>query len=152
VVPAGGSARQAPNGQQLCELCPVRLSRAKGKLHKYGVGHICTTCYNVQKGLVASRSKTAALAPPPPATKKRRVQSDPGEQRGDTPPQSMTRRVCPPLPAAALPQPRMTRQEERIMRMLDETHARRMASLPPRALRALVPESPSGLDSAVSDA
>jgi hypothetical protein len=39
-----------------------------------------------------------------------------------------TRRVIPPAPAQASKKPRVTRQEERIMRLLDETHARRMAA------------------------
>jgi len=38
-----------------------------------------------------------------------------------------SRRVNPPAPAQASKKPHMTRQEERIMRLLDETHARRMA-------------------------
>ena len=64
---------------------------------------------------------------------KRRSGSDPGElfsERTPSPPhvRPSTRRVTPHAPAQASKKQRTTRQDERIMRLLDETHARRMAA------------------------
>ena len=75
----------------------------------------------------------AAVASAPPRSRKRRSESDPGEplsERTPSPPhvQPSTRRVTPPVPAQASKKQRTTRQDERIMRLLEETHARRMAA------------------------
>ena len=77
--------------------------------------------------------------PPTPAavtaslcSRKRHAESDPGEPRPRTPSPCRTRptttRVTPPTPAQASKKQRTTRQDERIMRLLEETHARRMAA------------------------
>ncbi len=66
----------------------------------------------------ASAAAGAATSKP---THKRRAESDPGQLA------ALTRSVHAPAPAAPLKKQR-TRKEERIMRLLDETHARRMAA------------------------
>lgn len=127
----GARPRVDPDGQLRCELCPIRLSRAKGKLYKYGAGRICHACYDKQQRPAAADAPVAA-APASATPRKRRAESDPGELRQRTPSPRRTRpatqRVTLPEPASVQTQRRMTRQEERIMRLLDETHARRMAA------------------------
>ena len=127
VVSAGAEPRRASNGEQLCELCPVRLSRAKGKLYTRAPGKICHTCYNRQQRAAAVASPAAAPGAPK-QSRKRRAHSDPGESPEPRAPPALTRRVTPPKPAPATNKQHATRQEERIMRLLDETHARRMAA------------------------
>jgi hypothetical protein len=34
----------------VCQICTRRLDRCKGKTHQYGLGKICQTCYNINKG------------------------------------------------------------------------------------------------------
>lgn len=123
VATPGAKARRDSDGQPICESCPVRLSRAKGKLHLHGPGHVCHKCY--------TKHQRAALPRPPadtPSTKKRRAQSDPDES--SQPPQpALTRRVRLPRPAAAAIIQNRTREEERVMRLLEETVARREAAL-----------------------
>jgi hypothetical protein len=125
-------------GKPRCALCPIRLTNCKGKLYKHEKGKICQRCYNQQR-------HSAALAIPsgaPAAQKqlrKRRAESDPGELSAATAASSssaLTRRVTPPSPVPASKKPRVTRQEERIMRLLDETHARRMAAETAEAVAA----------------
>ena len=130
MAPHGAGPRVDSDGQQLCELCPVRLSRAKGTAHVYGFGHICQRCYDRQRR--PARAAAIAVAVPAPTTPhKRRAASDPGEQSPRTPsPRRMrptTFRITPPEPAPVQKKQRTTRQDDRIMRLLDETHARRMA-------------------------
>jgi hypothetical protein len=65
---------------QLCEDCGRRLSRCKGKLHRSGVGKICTRCFNIKAGLIAApNSAVPAATVPPLRSHKRRADSDPGE-------------------------------------------------------------------------
>jgi len=131
VVGAGLSARKDSFGYQCCELCTTfrRLSRCKGKLHNHGAGKICMNCYNAQH-----RSAAALAAPTPPAAPPRshkRARSDPGEptraQHIRTQAQAVTRRITPPKPTAMKKQ-RLSQKDQRIMRMLDETVARREAA------------------------
>jgi hypothetical protein len=140
-APPGMCPRCDTDGQPICELCPVRLSRAKGKLHKHGAGHICANCYNRKRGLVGGGSVSAA-AVSPSAPKKRRVQSDPGQQREAAPPQAVVLHAQSIETAVAHTQSRVTRQQGNIMRLLDETHARRMVYLA-SAAEATDPEPPS---------
>ena len=127
---AGGTPRRASNGEQLCEECCRRLSRCKGKLYKKDPGHICQACYNKasRPSFAAADSTASAAAVAPPRSHKRRAVSDPGESPEPAAPPALTRRVTSPPPLPASKKQRMTRQEERIMRQLDETHARRMAA------------------------
>jgi hypothetical protein len=132
MAPLGAGPRVDSDGQQLCQLCPVRLSRAKGKLHVHGPGRICQRCYNQQRH---STPATAAAAPAavPVTPRKRRAESDPGEPRPRSPSprrtRPTTRRVTPPRPAPVEKKQRTTRQDDRIMRQLEETVARREAWL-----------------------
>lgn len=131
LVAAGSAARVDSSGKQICELCPVRLSRAKGTAHVHGCGHICQRCYDRQRR--PARAAAVSAAPPTPATpRKRRAESDPGESRPRTPsPRRMrptTHRITPPEPAPVQQKQRTTRQDDAITRLLDETHARRMAA------------------------
>jgi hypothetical protein len=121
-------------GKQVCEDCGKRLSRCKGKLHNSGAGKICQSCYNKARN-PSSVALPAASASPAAFQRshKRRAESDPGEPlgaRSPSPPsvRPSTHRVTPPTPIAAHKKQRTTRQDDRIMRLLDETHARRMAT------------------------
>lgn len=121
------SPRRDSDGQQICELCPIRLTKAKGKLHKHGQGHVCQSCYDRRRRPAASLSADA-----PAATKqsrKRRAQSDPGELAPRTLRLALTHRVTLPQPRPVKKQQRTTRQEQRIMQQLEETVARREAWL-----------------------
>ena len=66
-----------------------------------------------------------ALASTAQPSRKRRAASDPGEQPTAT--RTITRRVAPPKPVTVQKQPRIARSHEEVMRLLDETVARRMA-------------------------
>jgi len=136
----GPRPRYDSAGRQLCQLCPVRLNRANGKLYLHPPGHICQSCHNrMRKGEAAAASGDTPAAPKP--SRKRRAQSDPGELPAHATPPALTRRVTPPSPVPASKKLRVTRQEERIMRLLDETHARRMAA---EAVEAAAPAAAEG--------
>ena len=131
----GAAPRVDSDGQPVCEDCAKRLSRCKGKLHRHGPGHICHCCYTRASRPVSATATVAAATTAAAASlrsRKRRAQSDPGEPRPRTPSPRRTRpttiRVTPPTPVAAQKKQRTTRQDDRIMRLLDETHARRMAA------------------------
>jgi len=83
--------------------------------------------------LLKQESAAAAAVLPRACSRKRRAVSDPGELLNECTPspplvRTSTRRVTPPVSAQTSEKQRITRQEERIMRLLDETHARRMAA------------------------
>jgi hypothetical protein len=118
LVSARPVARVDSSGKPACELCGRRLADVK-HVHRHGPGH---ACHPRCKGAQQQSASGAAAAPPKPA-RKRRAESDPGEERA---PPALTRRVKAPAPAAAIKKQR-TRREERIMRQLDETVARREA-------------------------
>lgn len=61
-------------------------------------------------------------------TRKRHAASDPGESPEPASSQALTRRVVAPEPASTSMKQYNTRREEQIMRLLDETHARRIAA------------------------
>ena len=81
---------------------------------------------------VPAASALLLLGPAPKQTRKRRAESDPGEQQSRARP--LTRRITPPKPVPTQKRQRTTRCDEEIMRLLDETHARRMTAHPPAAL------------------
>jgi hypothetical protein len=81
---------------------------------------------------VQQQSATGAAAAASKPTRKRRAVSDPGQPARSP---ALTGRVKAPAPVAALKKQR-TRQEERIMRELDETVARREAWLATQAAGA----------------
>ena len=90
-----------------------------------------------------------AVAPAPDRrSQKRRAESDPGELSAHAIPPALTRRITPPRPVPASKEPRMTRQEERILRQLDETHARRMAAEAAAAGAAAGPGAATAAESA----
>src|SRR5438309_1708559 len=69
-----------------------------------------------------------AAATVPPQPKKRRSASDPGEpQQPDR--QAVTQRVRAPQPTSVATAQRATGSADRIARLLEETHARRVAAL-----------------------
>ena len=80
--------------------------------------------------VAASQSEAATAAPMPPSkqARKRRATSDPGESPEPAASQALTRRVNAPEPASTSKKQYNTRREQQIMRLLDETHARRMAA------------------------
>ena len=111
------------NGQWLCRLCK-RTVRRNQQWRRDGAGRKHNPRCPDRSDAQQSKPAAAAVAPP---TRKRRAQSDPGESPEPAAPLALTRRVTPPKPAPTTKKQRTTRQEERIMRLLDETHARRMA-------------------------
>ena len=132
LAPPGAAPRTDSDGQLACEQCGKRLSRCKRPLHRHVPGHVCDPCFKVLKRTAAAPPSDAAPAAPK-QSRKRRAESDPGEPlgaRSPSPPRvrPSTYRVTPPTPIAAQKKQRTTRQDDRIMRLLDETHARRMAA------------------------
>ena len=133
MVSVGLAPRLDSAGKQICELCPVRLSRAKGKLHVHGPGHICTRCYNLRRDSAAA-SATTPLPTAAKRSRKRRAQSHPGER-------TSSRRVTPPQPAPGRLRVRAIKavvrgqkkqnqeKEAAITALLDAAHARRVAAM-----------------------
>lgn len=108
-----------------CSNCFQPCSRAvtRGKWPKIKHHPRCTP------NPLANRSDSAvAAARPAKQSRKRRAESDPGESPESPAPQTLTRRVSPPQPASTSRKLYNTRREEQIMRLLDVTHARRMAA------------------------
>ena len=131
LVSARPVSRVDSAGKPACELCGRRLADVK-HIHRHGPGHACHPRCKTGRHRGDSTAAPAGTATAPKQSRKRRAQSDPGELRTPSPPRvrSITPRVTAPMPAAAATTgPRSTRQEERIMRMLDETVARREAWL-----------------------
>ena len=69
-----------------------------------------------------------AAAAPAVTPRKRRAASDPGQSPKPSAVQALTHRVTAVEPAFTSRKQYNTRREEQIMRLLDETHARRMAA------------------------
>ena len=117
-----------------CYLCH-QLLRAKARNGKWPRVKHHPRC--PKQPSVQSEAASAAAASPAAFQRshkrRRRAESDPGEPlgaRSPSPPsvRPSTHRVTPPTRIAAHKKPRTTRQDDRIMRLLDETHARRMAA------------------------
>ena len=143
---ASVSLRPAPRrdsaGKPICELCPRRLTEVKGKLYQHGAGRICQRCYNKQRPATAA-SGPAAAASAPLTPSKRRADSDPGRPRAACVTQrTTTRRISPPA-SPTRSEKRMARLDAKIARLLEETHARRMASLAANAMEQKQPASNS---------
>jgi len=126
LVIAGSRARVDSFGWPACELCGVRLNRVK-YTHRHGPGHACHPRCKRPTGAAAAAPAACAAGAAPLTPRKRRAQSDPGELPAQAA-SVLTRRVTPPYPAPESQHKRVTRRDERIMRLLDETHARRMAA------------------------
>jgi hypothetical protein len=125
--PLVSTARLDPSGWPACELCGRRLSTVKHH-RAYGPGRACHPRCKPQGKAAQDAAVSAAAAAAPLTPRKRRAESHPGELPAQATPPALTRRVTPPSPVPANKKQRITRQEERIMRLLDETHARRMAA------------------------
>jgi hypothetical protein len=124
---AAPSARQTSSGKQACELCGRQLGKVKHH-RPHGPGRACTPRCKQPQQTVKSEAASATAVAPPVTTRKRRATSDPGESPEPAAPSALTRRIAAPKPAATSRKQHNTRQEEHIMRLLDETHARRMAA------------------------
>lgn len=118
-----------------CYLCH-QLLRAKARNGKWPRVKHHPRC--PKQPAVQSEAASAVAASPAAFQRshkrRRRAESDPGEPpcaRSPSPHRTRptTIRVTPPTPVAAHKKPRTTRQDDRIMRLLDETHARRMAMM-----------------------
>jgi hypothetical protein len=125
LVPSGTGEPRMDGKHQLCEECGERLSRVKHR-HRCGPGYACHPQCKQKKHLMESRTAGAAAVPLP--SRKRRAASDPGESPEPAASQAITRRVVAPEPAPTSKKQYNTRREEQIMRLLDETHARRIAA------------------------
>lgn len=128
-VPAGDTGSPDPQlvgtmGHPRCYLChqPIGSRPRSGKWPKVKHHPRCP------KRAAAQLSAASAAAAAPARSHKRRAASDPGELPAQATAPALTRRVTPPSPVPSTQKQRVTRQEERIMRLLDETHARRMAA------------------------
>jgi hypothetical protein len=124
-------SRMTPYGRPACELCGVRLSTVKHK-RPHGPGYACSPRCKPSKRPVSEATAVAAApaaAAAPLMSKKRRAASDPGEPPSPRM-QPLTRRITPSQPSSSQKkQKRTTRADDRIARLLDETHARRMAAV-----------------------
>lgn len=143
LVPAGLLPRRDDFGYQLCELCPARLNRAKGKLHLHPPGKICQKCYDATRrpSSAAEAASTAQPSTPAPRSHKRKAGSDPGQQamqQHHSCTRTITRRILPPTPTQQT-LPRSMRSTEKIARQLEETHARRVAAMAAAASSASPP-------------
>jgi len=128
VPPVSPAPRQTADGHAACELCGRQLSKVKHH-HRHGPGHAChPRCKLQQQTSKSEAAPVAAAAPPPKQSRKRRAASDPGESPEPTASTVLTRRIAAPAPATTSRKQYNTRREEQIMRLLDETHARRMAA------------------------
>jgi len=124
-------------GHPRCHQChhPIGRTASRGKWPKIKHTPRCPKQPAAQSE-AASAAAAVPAAPDADAPKRshKRARSDPGEPpsaRSPSPRRTRptTTRITPPTPAAAQKKPRTTRQDDRIMRLLDETHARRMAMM-----------------------
>jgi hypothetical protein len=121
------SARRTNSGKPACELCGRQLGKVK-HTHKHGPGHACHPRCKPREQTVEREAAPAAAAAAPVATRKRRATSDPGESPEPAATQAFAHRVIAPEPASTSKKQYNTRREGQIMRLLDETHARRIAA------------------------
>jgi len=127
VPPVSPAPRQTADGHAACELCGRQLSKVKHH-HRCGPGHACHPRCK-QRGQPVRNQQVPVTATAPAVTpRKRRATSDPGELPKQPAVQALTHRVTAAEPASASKKQYNTRREEQIMRLLDETHARRMAA------------------------
>jgi len=115
------------SGEPACEECGRRLRGVKHH-RPHGIGRACAPRCKQKRLLADHIASAAAAVPQPKPSRKRRATSDPGESPEPATSQAVTRRVIAPEPASTSKKQYNTRREEQIMRLLDETHARRMAA------------------------
>ena len=127
LVAAGPGPRRDTAGKQICELCGARLNRVKHH-RPHGYGRACAPQCKQKKQAIDRSAAEAAVAPPLRQSRKRRAVSDPGESPEPEASPTLTRRIAAPKPASTSRKQYNTRREKQIMRLLDETHARRMAA------------------------
>jgi ribosome-binding protein aMBF1 (putative translation factor) len=135
-VCVGLLARVDSAGKPVCELCGRRLSKVK-HVHKHGPGHACHPRCKVQQQTPKSEATPVAAAVSRVTPRKRRAASDPGQSPEPAAVQALTHRITATEPASTSKMQYNTRREEQIMRLLDETHARRIAAEAADASRAL---------------
>jgi hypothetical protein len=121
--------RQTTDGLAACERCGRQLSKVKHH-RPHGVGRACAPRCKASRHLVddttSTESSTSLQAVDGRKKRQRRMKSDPGQQ-----PVITLNRLRVRAPKQIQPD-RKKKKEEReaaIMSLLDETHARRMASL-----------------------
>jgi len=126
---SGGSraARVDSAGWPACELCGRRLSRVTHH-RAHGLGRACHPRCKAREQPHKGEAASVAASAPPVTPRKRRAQSDPGELPAVTASPARTRRITAAQPAPISKKQRAEQREERIMRLLEETHARRMAA------------------------
>jgi hypothetical protein len=137
---ASGPARYCNWERGMSAACSRQL---RGQpLERNGDGYCCKAHKQAQRN-AEKRATAAAAAPAAPAaasasvsparavaprqTRKRHADSDPGEQQQRARP--LTRRVTPPKHVQKKQRHGAARSDADIMRLLDETHKRRMAAL-----------------------
>jgi hypothetical protein len=120
--------RKTADGHAACELCGRQLSKVKHH-RPHGPGRACAPqCKQKRPSAGNFAAAAAAVVPPTKPSRKRRAQSDPGESPEPAASQALTRRINAPESTPTSKKQYNTRREEQIMRLLDETHARRMAA------------------------
>ena len=149
VLEASGGGTQGSTTSRF-RYCTHSGCRLRGQPEKkYGDGYACSKHLAAIRVRAARAAKAAAAAaaipvasaptspdPTPKQTRKRRADSDPGQQLQQLT-QPVTRRIIPPRQAAV--QKKQKHQQPRseevvdVSALLDATHARRMASLAPAA-------------------
>ena len=127
VVSCRPAARVDSAGKPACELCGRRLANVKHHRPR-GPGRVCAPQCKQKRQSVDSSAAAAAAVSPPKQSRKRRSASDPGESPEPVASQALTHRVVASEPAPTSKKQYNTRREEQIMRLLDQTHARRMAA------------------------
>lgn len=128
----GAGPRRDTDGQQICELCPARISRVKHH-RPHGLGRACqkhaiiksasSAFVSDSDGAAASASASTASRP---QRKRRRAESDPGEQSEHTPGRLRVRAI-----KAVVRDKKKQKQEKEaaITALLDAAHARRVAAM-----------------------
>lgn len=129
--------RVDPSGKQICQLCPKRVTNFKGKKYNYGQGYVCQDCYDQTRSgkpkntlaVPPAASSSPSTAPPPIRIKRKRTQSDPGQNKIITSYSPRSMRVRAPKPIMADKKKLKLEEEKSIAHALDVTHKKRMAAL-----------------------
>jgi len=119
----GAIARRDSDGQPACELCGRRLSKVK-HTHRHGPGHACHPRCKARARPSKDEAVPVAAAVASVTPRKRRAASDPGELPAVAASPVRSRRIMPAKPAPL----NKKQRADKIMRLLEETHARRMAA------------------------
>ena len=134
------------SGSPVCAGCRTRLSRCKGKVRGQPPHQLCQNCFDKARR-TPSVSAAAAGGDAAVQSRKRRAMSDPGERSHRRAPTLTLRVTLAPPTASTQYQARTRHQQHKIdhdaavMRLLDETHARRMDAIAAATALATAPQA-----------